>query len=565
MAVIRFEPELIHVRQGNVVQYEGEPIVTGADPTYRSEMWFDVDEILKVINSSTESIEAYFSMVVRVEGRFVFGVLYDPPDPQNILSYYPTQVSHDAESTGVHEIPFNSFWTRETLGERASLREAIDQGVVGFNVYSGIHYPESEAIDVAIEIEGDWDNQTPSITYPIGGVMRNINEPIELLWVHNSPLLQTEYHIRYREKGTSDWMTVSGSSGSKTYRIPANSLNIGEYEWQVRTISEYGFESSWSSMGVFGVGDLTPDPVIIEPGDVVPVSDLKVVWESENQEEYQIELVSPNGVVWTSGWSNSDTEDSVDGILQNGIPYTIQLRVRAVDNLWSAWVSHSFTVDYTEPAKPEFTFVNDNEKSTITVYIDNPTPTGTDPDVISQNLYRRTGNTDWIKIADSLNANDYFVDYTPASDTVYEYYVNIRGDNETNADSDVFNALVKVKRAILSIANELNKSIRLERVRTRSGGNNYNATTRIFAGRRLPVTEFGESVEGTLDIECLVNQDEFDLLLNLIERNETMLYRDGRGRKKYVTISNISINDEFINRYSVELPLSEVDYNEAIV
>ena len=251
--------------------------------------------------------------------------------------------------------------------------------------------------------------------------------------------------------------------------------------------------------------------------------------------------------------------------MENSSNYTVRLRV-AVSGLYSAWAEVNFSVSYTEPAKPELVFVPDNEKSTITVYIENPAPTGTEPNVTTQDLYRRRkGKNTWTKLAEHLQPNGFFIDYTPAHDTEYEYYVFVRGDNETRTNSDTFTSSVKVKHVLLSLANNLPEQVRLYMNPDKTFDTSFNATTKRFAGRRFPVTEFGETLETTGSISYLVREDTLDRLHDFLKRQETLLYRDSRGRKKFVTVSNISVNDhQLIDLYTVDLSLTEVDYHEGV-
>src|SRR5699024_8970234 len=111
------------------------------------------------------------------------------------------------------------------------------------------------AENLFIQIEGEWSVQEPTIIGPVGGEAQNVEEPITFNWTHNGALDQEKYELRYRLKGDNDWVTVENESSDPSYTLPANSLSLGEYEWQVRTISEYGFESIWSSLSTFTVAE----------------------------------------------------------------------------------------------------------------------------------------------------------------------------------------------------------------------------------------------------------------------------------------------------------------------
>ena len=459
------------------------------------------------------------------------------------------------------------------LGNQYTFIEAWrDLGYRGIRIYkSGFESTPGiiEADNAQIIIEGDWEIGRPTPRSLLGGVSHNVNEPAVFEWTHNGSFDQTEFDLRYRPVGSSEWITITEITSSQSYTLPAGELSLGEYEWQVRTRTKYGYQSPWSSLSVFMVAELPATPVITRPveGEEIGVSDLHIEWEAAEQDIYEIELLDASGNIVdnASGQSPNKRNHTFEGVLENNSNYTVRLRV-AVSGLYSAWAEVNFSVSYTEPAKPELVFVPDNEKSTITVYIENPAPTGTEPNVTTQDLYRRRkGKNTWTKLAEHLQPNGFFIDYTPAHDTEYEYYVFVRGDNETRTNSDTFTSSVKVKHVLLSLANNLPEQVRLYMNPDKTFDTSFNATTKRFAGRRFPVTEFGETLETTGSISYLVREDTLDRLHDFLKRQETLLYRDSRGRKKFVTVSNISVNDhQLIDLYTVDLSLTEVDYHEGV-
>lgn len=577
MSVIKFSPTTIYVWDGYEFNHEGEPLMTGSSPnsSYFTAMWFDIDEVVKVINASNQAVDANFYMYITEPGRLTLSMHKEGlPDEQNRPTYYVAGIGWIDTNTGDLTINVNNLGDSvaiEVLGHygRVTLIEALNAGFKGFVAYSGTDYPVLEAINLELQIEGEWDNQTPTIRTPVGGELQNVAEPTRFTWVHNAPFDQESFELRYRIRGTSTWTTVTEETSEQEYTLPPNTLETGEYEWQVRTISEYGFESPWSSIGVFNAAETTPTPTIIEPaeGSTIEISDLYIEWEADEQDEYEVEVLDGSGNVVWSGSGGTDTSIEVEGILENGETYTVRVRVNVDGGIFSSWAESTFEVDYTEPANPTLTFVTDDDKSTITVYIENPTPTGTEPNVTTQDLYRRRkGESDWIKLVEHLQANDFFVDYTPAHETEYEYYVRVRGDNDTNTNSDIFTSSVKVKHVLLSLVNNLPEQVRLKMSPSNTFDTNFSATTKRFSGRRNPVVEFGETIETTGSISYLVFKDTLDKLSEFLHRQETLLYRDSRGRKKFVTVSNISVNDhQLIGMYSIDLSMTEVDYHEGLL
>ena len=63
-----------------------------------------------------------------------------------------------------------------------------------------------------------------------------------------------------------------------------------------------------------------------------------------------------------------------------------------------------------------------------------------------------------------------------------------------------------------------------------------------------------------------VQADDLYKLDEIASRQETLLYRDVRGRKHYITIEQMNVNDEIrlIDHYSVEMTITEVYYKEGV-
>src|SRR5690606_18838320 len=342
----------------------------------------------------------------------------------------------------------------------------------------------------------------------------------------------------------------------------------GTYEWRVRTTSEFDFISPFTLTSVFTVAYTSQSPVVIQPtpNQVMPTQDLTVEWEAiPNQREYEIRLFEMPGniLVGQRQEISPDNRVTLKGWLENGKSYSLQVRIREENQLWSSWVTIPITVQYTAPAKPILHFVEDEELSAVKVFIENPPPVGTEPVVVLQDLYRREPGGDWIKIAENLPNNGQFIDYTPVGDTV-EYRVNAIGNNLVRVDSDIFEYTLKIDFTIVQLANNPVEFVRLRKIRERSGDRNFNAIQKKFVSRKRPVTEFGETQENNLSLEFLINQSDYEKLIEILEKQETLFYRDTRKRKLFVTAGNVSITDEFLDRYSVSMTLNEVDYKEGV-
>ena len=425
---------------------------------------------------------------------------------------------------------------------------------------------------IYIEIEGDFDNHRPTPTRPVGGEVQNLQETIRFRWNHNSLLNQESFELRYRVTGSSSWTTVQEDTNNSYYDLPPNTLTTNEYEWQVRTTSEYDFVSPWSLAQVFYAAHVPPSPVFMTPieGETIGISDLHIEWDSIDQDRYEFELLdSDNNIIWSVAKLSTSQEISIDNILENNQSYTLRLRVGQPGSLASSWTEINISVDYTAPALPILTLTPDKETGSIEVDIHNPPPTGTEPTPTHQELFRREDGGGWIKLANLL-PNSKYVDYTPASGKTYDYRVIVYGDNDTSITSNTFSGSVEVRYSQLNLTSDLSEIVTLMFNPSISFSENYSVTTKSFAGRKKLVAEFGELINQSGAMDFVVDDNTLNRLYEFLERQETLLFRDSRGKKMFVVISDMNVNYHSARMrgsylYEISLSLTEVYYNEAII
>lgn len=442
------------------------------------------------------------------------------------------------------------------------------------NDATGIALLPGNALDVyepSLILRGNWTPSTPSLETPTGGVLRDRTKPIEFKWVHSGIYPQNKYELRYRVKGTSTWTTITVTSTSQTHTLPANTLSANEYEWQVRTTMSDGTNeatSPWSAIGIFNATNETNAPTIQSPtnGQTLPTQNLTVQWASvPNQTQINVELIRNGQRVQQITRTQSSNSVTLNGWLDNNQSYIVRLRVLASGQLWSDWAEVNINVSYTQPARPILNIIPDQDNANLLIRVNNPPPTGTYPTPVRQVLFKREIGGDWIKLANLLPNSDY-IDYAVASGQQYEYRVTVYADNDTSITSNVFRNSVKFSEDILSLANEPNIFAKLKLNPSRAFNKNYNVVKKNFAGRKFPVAEFSELTELNTTLSYLVNESDMVLLERIASSQETVLYRDPRGRKHYVVINAMTVNDEikYPNYYVVNLSTSEVDYKEGI-
>lgn len=87
-----------------------------------------------------------------------------------------------------------------------------------------------------------------------------------------------------------------------------------------------------------------------------------------------------------------------------------------------------------------------------------------------------------------------------------------------------------------------------------------------YAGRPLPVADFGEAVaQGvTVNIDTESESGDLEALRALVDRQTILLYRDSKGRRIYGTVSAVPVADAWWGA-STKLVVTAVDYTPAPV
>jgi len=189
---------------------------------------------------------------------------------------------------------------------------------------------------------------------------------VRFSWVHNpvDSSDQTAFELRYRVPAGS-WTTVTGT----TAEFVDVDLDVGSWEWQVRTKGAYVDFSPWSSTATVEVID-RPGVAITQPtGDEWNSSTLPVAWtwfqaQDRPQSAWQAQLVdSASNVVETRSGSGAGNSFTVNQRLTEG-DWTVNVRA-ATGGIWSDWATVTFPVAFIPPAPPAFTGLWDESQGGV--------------------------------------------------------------------------------------------------------------------------------------------------------------------------------------------------------
>ena len=244
------------------------------------------------------------------------------------------------------------------------------------------------------------------------------------------------YEVQVQRVSDSVNLVATGSTAgtATSYVVAANTLtNPIAYRWRVRTTDALGSVGAWSAYSAFttsAIGTLTitaptPDNVATVNTSNVPFSWTYSQVNSYTQTSYRVIVTktSDSSAVSDTGVVTSSAQSVTLAGLLSGVGYTATLSiVTTAPGAPTVTAVRLITPSYAQPDVPTFTAIPQTTYIAITVA--NPTPTGSRPTVLSNDLYRRvTGTLAWVRIA-KLATNGSYSDHAVASSVSYDYYVN---------------------------------------------------------------------------------------------------------------------------------------------
>ncbi|CAM4186550.1 glycoside hydrolase [Paenibacillus alkaliterrae] len=446
------------------------------------------------------------------------------------------------------------------------------------NVMMGVIYMDASQV----KFEKLSFNQAPNA--PTLGTRTNFDatSSAAFTWTFSDPdagNTQSAYQLLI--KRVSDGVTVidTGKVASTTssHTVAANALtNNVQYQWQVRTWDQGDLVGPYSSLASFWTS-AKPTASITTPatdGATVSSSSLTTQWsfsdpESEGQSAYQVKLTSnADAVLWDSGKVADVNARSrtIGYTLVNSTSYKVKVTVWDAKDVASTEVVRTFTTSFTPPATPTIAVTAQN--GYIGLAVTNPVPSGSQPTVNSNDLYRRKlGETTWQRIVAGIAVNGSFNDYAAASGQAYEYKATAIGSNGTTADSAAANASITLSGVWLHDVADPGGTFNNFKMDGTGRSSNWQAEASMmkFAGRSGAVAEFGEQEEGsvTAQIQMLRNSIDVEKLNSLVRRKGTLCYRDGRGRKLFGVIITLPFKDEDFG-YATTIEVIETSYSETV-
>lgn len=406
--------------------------------------------------------------------------------------------------------------------------------------------------------------RTPAPVSPVGTIVQN--QDVTFVWQYLDAGygdVQARYELQYSLNGIS-WTTVAANTSDESVIVPKASFETGTVYWKVRTKNDYGYYSDWSTTTTFIFAGTPKTPVIISP-DSFSTASVKIEWTSSEQVSFHLKIMDGETTVLDTGEVASTTQKSYTQILDDDKTYTVQLRVKNMFDFWSEWATQIITVDFDVPAKPQIFVMSNERRGSIEINIIN----GVGEVEFKENevFRRKHGEEEWTKIAAGLGENAKYEDCAVVSEEEYEYKARAVGVTLGYQDSDVSN-IAKVKVRHTQLANTADYTQYVELIYNPKRTRNFSFEEELvhFAGRKKPVVERGEQEDANMMLSFIVrDHEDLEKLIDLIKQRETILLRDSRKKKMYVTINNLQVQEDWHNKqYEVSFTVNEVDFQEEV-
>lgn len=414
----------------------------------------------------------------------------------------------------------------------------------------------------------------PTNLSPASNTVRDRTQGIQLSWRHSDDGQQAGYELRYRLLGASNWTTLTSSafvnSTNESHFVAANTFPTGTIEWAVRTKDQQNLASPWSNSAVFKALPPSVAPIITFPNDGSSVNSTYVglSWSSLAQQAFEIRLRNVTDNVILNNYSgNSQAKSYYPNVaLVNGKVYEYRIRVQDSNtSIWSDYSYTTFTASFTPPAQPVLSTVTDSGAGVVTIqYTGTTGTTTTDSIAIYRREYSSLGIEPWIKVAENLPFSGGYIEYTLASGIPYEFKaVAHNNTNDTSSESAPLIVTIEFVGAIVQEANNLSNIHVMSIVNSREEDYEVENESNTYAGRTSPVTEFGEHEFSVVSIEWELDElAELRQIKTMIKKRGTLLYRDGSGRRYWVTAGKLTIKDKDISGFVVNTDFTETQFYE---
>lgn len=374
--------------------------------------------------------------------------------------------------------------------------------------------------------------------------------PTAFTWRHviatnTSP---TGFDLEYSQDGQAFSSLASLKTAQTSYTLPANTLQAGQGWWRVRTYNIDEVPGEYC----------TPASIVVRAAPQAPsitgVSQSgrpTIVWQSQGQLGYEVQILQGEKQIYHAGpLAGTEKEHKVTQFLPDG-DYSVQVRIQNEFSLLSEWGGYPLVLETPKPAVPDFTLNGVENGVRVTL------------SALGQNdkvYLLRDGKP--IHRFDAPVFDDF------GCVGAHQYALRVVTGQDCFADSLPKSFAVTVNNATMAPIDDLSKMFHLKLTRSSAQAlqmeNTYNGAQTAFLGRRYPVYEFSKNQTESYSIAfSLRNPAQYRLLVDLLNQNKTLLYRDKRSNAIYGAAVSVSSQQDAVST-DFTITLLRVDANDAI-
>lgn len=394
----------------------------------------------------------------------------------------------------------------------------------------------------------------PTLKYPIGDILEN-SGAVTFEWEYNAGTStgQAKYEFGWKMQSDTLWNSRTVTSSNKHHTMDASSFANGVVEWRVKTYNAKGLSSEFSTAQFFVVGK-PPTPEISSAKNNA-ITEIR--WEAAKAEEVaaQIQITKNAVVIYDSGRIAGGIDDVYvpDIILPDGM-YAALLRISNLYDMWSDWISRTFTISGTKPNKPTLKAYNQGDYAVLE-YSGNAT---------TYFIYRSEDGGEFIPIVQTIEKR--YEDFTMRSGKRYRYFV--RAYTQSYTDSDIVETYISYKGTYIAPVDNLKKRIRIilsEDEEMELGiGAEREKSLNTYTGRNYPVMEIGDLITRTINLSGFLYAADARYLESLVSMGKTFCVRN-REYRMFCSAGSLSMTQKlFFGGYNFGITMTEIDYEEKV-
>jgi hypothetical protein len=538
-------------------------------------------EVASLPAAATLAASAAWDAVYDSESHQIWVYYFDTADGRNLLR---TSVDLSTHLAVRDEVVVDA-----TVGDAGSTNQAIRCTVgerTGSTVMITVANKTAGGVLSTIYVP-NVPNQAPTAPTLVTRTAFDADDPALFEWIFNDPDVgdaQSAYQL----------VITAVGAGSPTYdstKLPltdeyvtlpgATLTNAGSWLWNVTTWDGSDAQSPVSTDGsvstsATGTVDIT-DPAADNPAGLI-TSYYDVVWSvtGTTQAAYRVQLTrtDTSSSISDSGWlTGVVTTRLVEGLISD-VACRVDVTVRDALAIETNTASRLLTASYASPDTPTITVVegtlaSDDDGPHIVITVTNPVPTGSRPDVTTNNIYRRVydaeASSDAYTLIGQAIPDGEYSDYTAAGGVIYEYYASAVAVGGGTTDSASDTGSLTVVGVWLHDSQDPSTTSRQYPYSGRPTSLKLEASAIgvHYVGRSYPVFDFGESEDSSVSLGFAVPfgpdwATDLARLRELVTLRRSVVARDGRGRSLTGAPSDYTESDEPWGT-SVSLTVTETD------